>query len=343
MFNRNDKHIGLVAFFGAIGGILAWAIVLWRDQPPHLGVFLDAPVSLVLGAGASVVFVFLISNTDRTDRGRLIALALVAGVFWEPVWEASKALIDRENEQSQQQSAVDATQKAAELAANLPFLPESEQAKILAKIRLELQKAEQAARKIDSVTGFKKLQTASEQLLAKKEILPQREFRTLLAALDPIPGSNFMHYMSTGAIAAAGAPLFSTPARPIVPQLISSSELPQEDEIVTLPHGDATTSQKPTTKIVWFRISISDLSLVTVEVTSANTDLVAAIYEKSSFGLVEYVDDSGRNRNPKLHIRLKAGDYLLKISSYNNEDLPQFEVHSIIMADSGNESEGAQQ
>src|SRR4030095_14976211 len=107
----SERHIGLVAMFGAIGGILAWAIVLWRGQPPHVSVWLDSPISLVLGAGASIVFVFLISNTDRSDRARLVALALVAGVFWEPVWKASQALVDREVEQSRQKAAIDATQR----------------------------------------------------------------------------------------------------------------------------------------------------------------------------------------------------------------------------------------
>ena len=100
MSNGTTKHVSIVAGIGAVGGLLGWGFALWLDMPGHIGERWDLLLSVALGAGASVIFVFVIANTDRTDGPRLIGLALLAGFFWEPVWEAGRALIGRELEQN---------------------------------------------------------------------------------------------------------------------------------------------------------------------------------------------------------------------------------------------------
>jgi hypothetical protein len=327
MFDKNDKHISLVALFGAIGGILFWAIRLWRGHSPNLGVWLDALLSLLLGAGASMVFVFLVSNTDRTDRARIIALALVAGLFWEPVLEASRALVDRETEQAQQKTAIEATRRAAELAESLPSLSDTEQEKILADIRLELQTAHLAARDIDSISRLRQVQAASEQLFEMRAILPQRELRTLLATLDPISDSRYGEIDEPRILVAAAAADFS---REVAPRMISPFELPLQSEIEVLT-GGITSFRRPSTKIAWFSLPVAVPVRATIE-AAANADLVASIYDRNSLRLIETDDDSGGNRNPKLHLDLPMGDYLIRIRSYHGDELPPFDIQAAIEA-----------
>jgi len=324
MSKGTEKHIALVALFGAIGGILAWTIGIWRGQPPHVSVWLDSPLSLVLGAGASIVFVFLISNTDRSDRARLIALALVAGVFWEPVWEASQALVDREVEQSRQKAAVEATQKAATLAASLQSASPAERDRILEDIRQELQKAEHAARGIDSVSGLRRVSLASEQLLSVGEDLPRRELRTLLATLDPIES----RYFSGNASIASATPV---PAGGVVPLTISQSDLPT-GRMPLLTAGARLVFSDLDAMKAWFRLAIQTRSTTTLRIKATDADLVAAIYSRESLQLVKSDDDSGGDLNPEIRADLATGEYIVRISSTRPGSLPRFEIRAIIEA-----------
>ena len=318
MFGRIDQHIIQVSLFGAIGGFLAWVIHLWQGQPTHLGIWIDAPISIVLGTGASMVFVYLISNTDRADRARLFALALVAGVFWEPVWEAGKALVDRKVEQSRQRAALDATNRATELAAALPSVSQNERDKILANIGQELQRAKTAVGKLDSLSSIQQVKQASEPLLANDWVQTRPELRTLAASLDPMSGERLRTAASYAAVAT------STSAA-IVPETISRSDLPPDDSIRLLTPGDRFSGDASKMKTAWFRFGIRGTSAATIQVTSSK-DLVAAVYSKDSLRLIASDDDSGGNGNPKLSVQLSTGEYLARVSSFDSSALPRFHI-----------------
>ena len=64
---------------GALGGALSY---LWPQGGTHP--FLT---HLALGAGAAIVFVYLLANTDRRNVERLAAVSLVAGFAWGIVWD----------------------------------------------------------------------------------------------------------------------------------------------------------------------------------------------------------------------------------------------------------------
>jgi hypothetical protein len=66
---------------GLLGDALAWVFTTYLGQAPRFGWVLNLLTSIVLGAGA----VYLLANTDRTDHGRLLSIALVAGMLRSPV------------------------------------------------------------------------------------------------------------------------------------------------------------------------------------------------------------------------------------------------------------------
>ena len=65
---------------------------------PKVGAVADPVIGMCLGAGASLVFVYLIANSSRDDIKRIIALALLSGFCWEPVWEMGSQLIQQKQE-----------------------------------------------------------------------------------------------------------------------------------------------------------------------------------------------------------------------------------------------------
>lgn len=90
------KKIALVPTVGACGGLLLW---LWQElsnpDPDHKLKFFSAPyltlpAFMLLGAGSAFVFVYLVTITDRKDTARLLALALLSGFAWEPIWESAQ-------------------------------------------------------------------------------------------------------------------------------------------------------------------------------------------------------------------------------------------------------------
>lgn len=90
----------IVGGVGALGGAAAVASATYLGYDLIIvgsyGIFL----SMVLGTVASIIFVFLIANTDRTDLNRLIAISLISGFSWQPVLETGKQFVAKTYEKS---------------------------------------------------------------------------------------------------------------------------------------------------------------------------------------------------------------------------------------------------
>ena len=78
----------LVGVAGAIGGFFNWMAAAKEEPLSFLA------TSILLGSGAAFLFIFLIANTDRRDRGRLLVIALLSGFAWQSVWDTAKAMIE---------------------------------------------------------------------------------------------------------------------------------------------------------------------------------------------------------------------------------------------------------
>src|SRR3990172_11409776 len=82
-----------VLLLGAAGGLLAWLYSQTVGQPAALVWWQAIPAGVLLGAGASFVGVYLLANADVRDAKRCLALAMICGFAWKPVYEAGTALV----------------------------------------------------------------------------------------------------------------------------------------------------------------------------------------------------------------------------------------------------------
>lgn len=96
---EETKLLSLVGGVGAIGGAMVWVFGQTLEHGTAETAWNFLPLSIFLGFGASIIFVFLVANTDRKDIVRLLALALLSGFFWKPVWLAGEQIIDKTYEE----------------------------------------------------------------------------------------------------------------------------------------------------------------------------------------------------------------------------------------------------
>jgi hypothetical protein len=166
------NHLRNVAWMGAVGGVFSWACnSLWLGHEAHVSVWIDPLVSSGLGAGAGVIYVFLLANTDRGDGPRLFALALLAGFFWEPVLQAGSALIEREQDQEQVSRAHAEIEEALGLARELAAAPREQQLALVAEIARNLNETAVLAAEIDSLRGLEQVSAATGELVRELEVL----------------------------------------------------------------------------------------------------------------------------------------------------------------------------
>jgi hypothetical protein len=190
---NGKRDLVTVGGFGALGGLLGWAVMRWDGVPPRFGTWLDAPFSTVLGCAAALIFVFLVSNTDRKDHPRFISLALLAGLAWRPSLDAGLAIIEKRNELQQNQAVTTALLAFEQNLATLAKTGDSaQQDEIRKQINEHLAVMDREAQKTDSIAMQSKLKTsiASLRNLEKFEgILSLDSFKNLrvLISEDPAP------------------------------------------------------------------------------------------------------------------------------------------------------------
>lgn len=171
------KQMGMVALFGAAGAVLAvLASLLLNPMAEPVGYVLL--LSTALGAGAGLVFVFAIANTDRTDRPRMLTLALVAGFFWEPVWEGARALVVSQLEEEKAAKAEQALDRAADLATQAASNRDAvERQKLIREMNGEISRAAVYVRAIDMLSGLSRAEAAAARLAVSLGGLPPPERR----------------------------------------------------------------------------------------------------------------------------------------------------------------------
>jgi hypothetical protein len=165
----------IVAAFGSAGGFLGWLASL-LVQPEAERVWYLPWLSLLLGAGAALVFVFVIANTDRADRQRLWTLALLAGFFWEPVWEGARAFVIREIEEEAIARVETALEQAADLATRAAGTRDlAARQALLREMNGEIARAAVETESIDTPSGKTRAQSAAARLAVSLASLPPED------------------------------------------------------------------------------------------------------------------------------------------------------------------------
>lgn len=85
--------VKVVLISGGFGGIGSWAFTAMGGSTYGLGLWAALPLSIILGAMAALVAVYIIVPADVSKIPRLIAFAALTGFLWKPVLDAGRIVI----------------------------------------------------------------------------------------------------------------------------------------------------------------------------------------------------------------------------------------------------------
>jgi hypothetical protein len=92
-------HLAVVLAGGAVGGIASWLYSMtWGFSLPVASRLVAFVACTVLGVIAAMGGVYLRHKSDVRNLPRLAAMALLLGLFWKPVLDASLALVAQRSE-----------------------------------------------------------------------------------------------------------------------------------------------------------------------------------------------------------------------------------------------------
>lgn len=105
-------HMKYVLISGAAGGVVSWVYsVTVGTSFPVRGVAAIL-ACCILGAASALISVYIVANTDLTNTPRLVAFAVLCGIFWKPVIDSSITFVNQKKEaSSSQQKSQAALQK----------------------------------------------------------------------------------------------------------------------------------------------------------------------------------------------------------------------------------------
>ena len=106
-------HMKYVLAGGAAGGFVSWVYsetVGTKMALPMLGAI---AACFVLGAAAALISVYVVANSDVNNTPRLLAFAVICGLFWKPVLDSSVSYVN------QKRDAAASNQKSAEALQTL--------------------------------------------------------------------------------------------------------------------------------------------------------------------------------------------------------------------------------
>lgn len=85
---------------------MSWAFTIISGSTFGLSLWAALPLSVILGAAAALIAVYVIIPADVTKTGKLIAFALLCGFLWKPVLDAGKIVITQRLEASETKNEV---------------------------------------------------------------------------------------------------------------------------------------------------------------------------------------------------------------------------------------------
>lgn len=178
----------LVPTLGAIGGIAGWLVGLLSSKENWA---MNFALGVFLGGFASYLFVFLLANTDRTDKHRLAALSLAAGFCGSPVLDMIRQFIDQKREKGSANEVAALIQEAEKLAEKAETATDPKEKTALAEqIDTKVSEATNHLPKIDSLNLRTALAPDVKSLLERLGKVDEtkkleHETKSFLWALDP--------------------------------------------------------------------------------------------------------------------------------------------------------------
>lgn len=277
---------------GSIGGFLS--TLLPSSTEPLVSGEIH---STFLGAIAAFLFVVLISNTDKSDVIRTIAISIVAGMAWQPVLVGLRDGRQIESLRSDLHR-FDDTVSTIELVHSLE-LPRDPNDKTVYEERVSMA-VDQAVQLMDDITND--------------------EARQLAGALI---GSTVEDHW----IGAPNAESLSVLSEASIDVDFSPSLLNDPDSIgLVLSAGESLHVAGHDGPDALVRLNIFEAANYTVDVSSDEHDLVAAIYEDGNSRPIAASDDYDGSLNPRIEEFFEPGDYYLHITDFQRRSVTSFEA-----------------
>lgn len=113
------KDVKIVILSGVGGGLVSWAYAIMIGPTFGLSVWAALPLCLVLGPGAALAAVYVLTPTDISQTGKLIGYAVLCGFLWKPVLDAGRVVFTqrRDNAKTSAELKTQITQLKTETAA----------------------------------------------------------------------------------------------------------------------------------------------------------------------------------------------------------------------------------
>ncbi len=94
----DESKFGIAVFLvilgGIIGGFVSWLLTIIADQKPVFDTPLAAiPASMLFGAVAAFIGIYLLANTDTRAVKRCVAFAILLGLSWQFVIESGELYV----------------------------------------------------------------------------------------------------------------------------------------------------------------------------------------------------------------------------------------------------------
>ena len=286
----------LIALPGAFGGVISWVMSMARVEARLVGLWVDLPLFAVLGAAAGLTFVILLSNTRRDDAIRVVVLSFLAGLAWQPIISGGIGLVSGQ-EETELGEHVEVFRELQEVVSSREAAQTTDQkAEAEAVASFVLDRVPDAADLRPSIRS-----TLSALYADLADQLPDTQAN---AVRDQLARRGFeVREASAGG---RRRELFDKAVEEYVPNRLEVPDPSTLETVEALAPARAVAGGS-TGAIVHVPIVYGDEHII--DVTSAEADLVAALYD--GFGnLVDADDDSGRRSQSPSHGRPGSGSVL---------------------------------
>ena len=179
------REVSYVLIAGSLGGFASWLYGIVMNDPVPGGVW-GFFIAIILGAFASGIAVYVLTNTDTRAFARTLFFAALCGFAWKPVCDAGKAFIEQTVQQHQDESVQQLGDEVVDLTSGLTNLSDAQLQLKLEQISGAAQSAVQALPNVNSPKVRRDVQAKVNAALADVQSVAPRQPETASRILQSI-------------------------------------------------------------------------------------------------------------------------------------------------------------
>ena len=328
----NTTAFVAIALPGAIGGLTIKLLGVYPEQYPIFReLFLGSILSMVMGAAAGLVLVVILTNSDRSDKARLVTLSFLAGIVWTSVVPAGLEVLGVQATPFNLNSSIGSIDSVVAAGARVSKdLDEGETGRAIhdvnQSVRTFLDRARETPEFQDQMIGVL-VERVRENLSGRAQESVLMALRSANVDIPDPTSDTSEDYMDDDSLPldlpVPETILFENLLERILPNRIEISE---NEDLQQLGLGDTQLAVDIDGMDGLFNVYVPAMGRYVISAESvAQSDLVATLYGRDGI-VVTADDDSGENLQPKIEAFLNAGEYILRVSDYYGSDVGQVNV-----------------